>query len=341
VTLTASSTVWFAELFWTPAIMIQAEDRCHRIGQKAKVRCLYFIARGTLDEIMWKLIEKKFRELGEFVEGRENMDIALERELEEDNDAEIIKVGSCSDVKKRKANDDISDLIDLVYDGIKEEIDEIVHEEEDALVVEIEVEDDDLNSEDNGWKKCQVPNQEVPIQQPSAQSSKQSAICVSVQDEKEDKILTIKDLRNLHSSSEILRSVNFGHSICFNNVVLYQMQFRGERYGFNVMHFKGRVIIKDPFDTGTKSGAIIVAVGRRVLHQEPFDHIRLMMKNELSNNSPATLIFAEDLEFIALVKEVIIPHIRYNTFQVVTQVTQTSPVIPLKSETIDLLDEDD
>ena len=84
VTLTASSTVWFAELFWTPAIMIQAEDRCHRIGQQARVRCLYFIGKGTLDEVLWKLIEKKFRDLGEFVEGKENMGIALEREMEDD-----------------------------------------------------------------------------------------------------------------------------------------------------------------------------------------------------------------------------------------------------------------
>lgn len=50
VTLTASSTVWFAELFWTPALMIQAEDRVHRIGQASQVRCLYVVARGTLDE---------------------------------------------------------------------------------------------------------------------------------------------------------------------------------------------------------------------------------------------------------------------------------------------------
>ena len=69
VTLTAASTVWFAELFWTPAVLIQAEDRVHRIGQQSTVKCTYFIARGTLDEVLWKLVEKKFRALGEFVEG--------------------------------------------------------------------------------------------------------------------------------------------------------------------------------------------------------------------------------------------------------------------------------
>lgn len=50
ITLTASSCVWFAELYWTPGLLIQAEDRCHRIGQKEDVNVNYFVANDTLDD---------------------------------------------------------------------------------------------------------------------------------------------------------------------------------------------------------------------------------------------------------------------------------------------------
>lgn len=37
LTLTASHTVVFAEMAWNPTLMIQAEDRAHRLGQKSQV----------------------------------------------------------------------------------------------------------------------------------------------------------------------------------------------------------------------------------------------------------------------------------------------------------------
>ena len=51
VTLTSASRVLFAELFWTPSLLIQAEDRAHRIGQTDAVKVKYLILQGGLDEV--------------------------------------------------------------------------------------------------------------------------------------------------------------------------------------------------------------------------------------------------------------------------------------------------
>ncbi|XP_052190190.1 uncharacterized protein LOC127799931 isoform X5 [Diospyros lotus] len=72
LTLTAASTVIFAELSWTPGDMIQAEDRAHRIGQVSSVNIYYLLANDTVDDIIWDVIQSKLENLGQMLDGQEN-----------------------------------------------------------------------------------------------------------------------------------------------------------------------------------------------------------------------------------------------------------------------------
>jgi SWI/SNF-related matrix-associated actin-dependent regulator of chromatin subfamily A-like protein 1 len=59
ITLTRASNVAFLELEWTPAMHDQAEDRCHRIGQRDAVSAWYLLAAETIDETMARVIAYK------------------------------------------------------------------------------------------------------------------------------------------------------------------------------------------------------------------------------------------------------------------------------------------
>lgn len=59
LTLTRSSHVVFAELDWVPANMTQAEDRTHRIGQKASVLVQHLVLEGSLDQVMAAALVRK------------------------------------------------------------------------------------------------------------------------------------------------------------------------------------------------------------------------------------------------------------------------------------------
>lgn len=72
ITLTAASTVIFAELAWTPGDLIQAEDRAHRIGQVSSVNIHYLLANDTVDDIIWDVVQSKLENLGQMLDGQEN-----------------------------------------------------------------------------------------------------------------------------------------------------------------------------------------------------------------------------------------------------------------------------
>ncbi|XP_020858464.1 SWI/SNF-related matrix-associated actin-dependent regulator of chromatin subfamily A-like protein 1 isoform X1 [Phascolarctos cinereus] len=65
LTFSAADLVVFAELFWNPGVLIQAEDRVHRIGQTSSVSIHYLVARGTADDYLWPLIQEKIKVLGQ------------------------------------------------------------------------------------------------------------------------------------------------------------------------------------------------------------------------------------------------------------------------------------
>lgn len=59
LTLHSASLVLFAELFWNPGHLLQAEDRVHRIGQQHEVEVRYLLAQDTLDDRIWPMLQKK------------------------------------------------------------------------------------------------------------------------------------------------------------------------------------------------------------------------------------------------------------------------------------------
>lgn len=65
LTFSSADLVVFAELFWNPGVLIQAEDRVHRIGQLNSVGIHYLVARGTADDYLWPMIQEKIKVLGQ------------------------------------------------------------------------------------------------------------------------------------------------------------------------------------------------------------------------------------------------------------------------------------
>ena len=71
--LTAADTVIHFDPWWNPAVEAQATDRAHRIGQTSVVTSYKLIARGTVEEKILKLQQKKREIIDATIENEEPM----------------------------------------------------------------------------------------------------------------------------------------------------------------------------------------------------------------------------------------------------------------------------
>jgi SNF2 family DNA or RNA helicase len=71
--LTGADTVILYDLWWNPAVEEQAAGRAHRIGQKKVVQVIRLIARGTIEEKIYELQQKKKELIEKIVQPGETM----------------------------------------------------------------------------------------------------------------------------------------------------------------------------------------------------------------------------------------------------------------------------
>ncbi|KIS03605.1 DEAD/DEAH box helicase [Paucilactobacillus wasatchensis] len=79
--LTGADMVILVDLWWNPAVEDQATARAHRIGQKNKVDVFRLITKGTIEEQIYKLQEKKRNFVDQVLSGTENKGTLTEEEV--------------------------------------------------------------------------------------------------------------------------------------------------------------------------------------------------------------------------------------------------------------------
>ena len=123
ITLTAATSVVFAEMNWTPGIMVQAEDRAHRIGQSKSVNVYYLYGENTVDAMIYPRLKLKSEVFANILDGKkteftiENDEEVPEQEepSEEDQkrlekEAKLIERTIVQDENSRMQQTNISDF---------------------------------------------------------------------------------------------------------------------------------------------------------------------------------------------------------------------------------------
>ena len=90
--LTSADVVIHLDIWWNPQVENQATDRTHRIGQKNKVTVIKLVTKGTIEEKIIELQDKKKILSDNLIEGKN--DSELLSSLEEKDIKKLLSYGS-------------------------------------------------------------------------------------------------------------------------------------------------------------------------------------------------------------------------------------------------------
>ncbi len=82
--LTGADLVIHFDPWWNPAVEDQAVDRAHRIGQTKTVEVIKLITKGTIEEKIYDLQEKKKEIIKSVLDGENHDKVLLSTMTEED-----------------------------------------------------------------------------------------------------------------------------------------------------------------------------------------------------------------------------------------------------------------
>jgi hypothetical protein len=285
------------------------------------VRILYFVATGTLDVLLWNLLEKKFRDLGEFVEGREKMKIVVHHTYDSVKDLQSIfsksdddELDDDTDANNNETDDpDVDNLMKLEND-LEEDIVELAQEE---MIMMSQGEDEDVADSKLRVEAVQLKSSTVERKAGLGQTE-DKAICLSddedADDETEKKPVAMKQIVTPDAPTSIASSnggvVLFNKSKAFSNCRIYTQLFEGTSYGIKLLSHEGRLVVAKEMQNGNAKpaqGDVLVALNgiEFPLNIKFEDAVRAMKQKIL--RAPVELTLVEDEEFSRYCKSVVIP----------------------------------
>jgi len=269
---------------------------------------MYFVASGTLDDVLWKLIEKKFKELGEFVEGKEKLKMVVHKIFK--NAEELNAVFDKYDESDDDGDDDDfqPDQVGsgdemLPLDNDLQNVIEDFGKEEQAMLFSADNDDDEQEAEPivNG-----VTSAVETVNGPGRTEDDAIALSDSSDEEGEDsktKIILAVDPENV--------GLAFNWKGALPQAKMYKMWQRDQSLGVEIATYKKRLVVSRKLparmqalgnDCYPQVGDVFVGIGGVVLPPvHNLDKHLAYIKQFLQQaaHAPVLLWFADDESFKA------------------------------------------